>query len=456
MKKIYSLVAGLFICGSIIGQSAYSPFDGGRQRGQKPANAKPPISSTINSDRTLGQKYWVEPVGDVMNSFGIDLTGATSGQSQDTFLDVIYQDSTTTISSPNGTRYIGDILIGSVLDPYSPSLDPTGSFTPILQPTEAYSIDSLQIIGSYVKINPGVTDTLYVWLVWGDSTNTGVYVKRATGSIWVTPINTWRTSIIGGKVSGASALPGNKIKAAAGTNNKKLVKYVLTDADIAQGPGYSNVISIALPTPANIPAHNIASCFYTFVPGGAYTTGDCSYSFDGAPDAQTVNGFAAMIWNQTSPDVQAVTDYENQQVDPYGWNMGTSYYAEQRHLVYPASYDNSLWGNLTTAPLIYYSMYSNTSVGVSEIDNSFSLGQNVPNPFTNQTKINYQIKKEAKNVSLEIYDVAGVKVFEKTQSDVNSGSYSVDVNNVNFSSGMYFYSLTVDGNKVTKKMVVTK
>lgn len=449
MKKIYSLAAGLIFCGSMLAQGTFVPFNS-PYHAARPAK---PLNSEGNS-RVLGPKYWVEPVGDVMTSLGIDLTGASSGQSQDTFLDIVYMDSTTRVSDPNGTRTIGTIMLGSVLDPKSPNLDPT--FTPILSASDPYTIDSLAIYGSYVQVDPSVTDTLYTWLVWGDTSTASVFVKRLTNTIWVAPISSWRYSIIGPKVTGAVGAAGNKVKAAAPASNMRLIKRLLTSADAAAGPGSVTAIYIDLAgAPVNIPAGKIASCFYTFVPGAPHTLGDVSYSFTGSPDPQTVNGFAGLIWNQTSPAVGAVTDYENQQVDPDGFNMGATYYMEQRHALYPASYDNSLWGNLTTAPLIAYSLYSNSSVGVNEDAAGFTLGQNTPNPFNNVTKISYKLKNSAENVSLAIYNVAGVKVFEKNQSNLSAGSYSVDVN-ADFSAGMYFYSLTVDGNKVTKKMTVTK
>ena len=115
----------------------------------------------------------------------------------------------------------------------------------------------------------------------------------------------------------------------------------------------------------------------------------------------------------------------------------------------------SYYDNFSYSYRIYYSFYSNSSVGIHDINSNFSLSQNTPNPFTNQTKINYQIKTPAKNIALEIYNIAGVKMFEKTQTNLNAGNYSVHVNDVNFSAGIYFYSLIVDGNKTTKKMIVT-
>ena len=453
MKKIYTLASGLILCGSMLGQSAFNMMDNSKQPAVKPANAKPPISYSTGADRTTSFNIWVEPVGAVMTAFGIDLTGATTGTSQGNFLNVVYQDSTVTASDPvNGTKFVGTTELGSVLDPTSPNLQT--SFIPICTATDAYSIDSLVIQGSYVKKTAAV-DTLYTYLVWGDSSNAAVFSKRLN-TLWGVPENNFRHSIIGATVTGAIAGPGNVIRAGAPAANKMLIKYVLTNADSVVSGGFSKYITIALPSVVNIPAGSLVSCFYTFVPAsGSHVMGDCSYSFTGAPATQNVNGFAGIVWGQTSPTVTTFADYTNQQVDPNGWNMGTTYLSGQRHIFYPASLDNSNIGDLTTAPLIFYHIF-NTPAGINEISDNFSLGQNTPNPFTNQTKINYQLKTSAKSVSLEIYDVAGVKMFEKIQSNLSSGSYSVDVNDTKFSSGIYFYSLIVDGSKVTKKMVVTK
>ena len=456
MKKLYFLATTLIYCGSAISQTEPTVLEKDFQKAVLPLNIKPAISKS--TERSLGTKYWIDPVEAIMTTNGIDLTGSTSTPSQNAYLSGIFQDSTVTLSSSSGTTSaINSILLGSVFDPKSPFLDPSGNYTPLLSSSEAYSIDSLQIIGSYVKIDPNVTDTLYTWLVWGDTANTAVFTKKATNLVWVAPISTWRTYVIGAKINGAVAAAGNKVSPAAPAGNKILIKYVLGPDDEAIGAGYSKVISIALPTIADIPAGNIVSCFYTFVPGSSYVAGDCAYSLPGAPVSQTINGFAGLVWNQSFPVVAALSDFQNQQVDAGGYNMGASYDKKQRHSISTSATSSKLRmsGNLLTSPLIYYSFYSNSSVGIHDINSNFSLSQNTPNPFTNQTKINYQIKTAAKNIALEIYNIAGVKMFEKTQTNLNAGNYSVNVNDVNFSAGIYFYSLIVDGNKTTKKMIVT-
>ncbi len=451
MKKIYLSLASMVICGSIIGQNAFNMQDQIMEKGILPANGKCPKKALNDASRVGGHfRLWVDPVGDVMTQKGLILDGTASAD-QAVFLAPIYMDSTVRVGSGTSTtRFVNNILLGTVLDPKSTNLQ--SSFDPIVTNSDAYSIDSLIILGSYVKKTPDI-DTLYVWLVWGDTTNTSVFSKRLTNTVWVAPISTWRTSVIGPKVTGATTAQGNKISAAAPASNKVLVKYVLQSAD-SSSSGYSKQIVIALPTPAAIPAGNIVSCFYTFVPGGATVIGDCSYSFPGAAVTQNVNGFAGMIWSQLNPAVAVLSDYQDHQVDPTSWCMGASYFRSHRYSS-NATFNNSLRGDLKTAPLIYYSIYGNTSVGVSELEkNGFALSQNTPNPFTTQTTINYQIKKAAANVTLEVYDVRGLNMFNKTLNDVNAGTYSIELNNASYASGIYFYSLTVDGNKVTKKMVV--
>lgn len=445
-------MTGLVLGGTIVGQSVLNvPFET-RHKAVLAPNAKLPATRSPYQSRSAAFDAWVEPVGDIMAVKGIDLTGATSGTSQDTFIDIVYQDSTVTYSSSTGTKNVFACALGSVLDPKSSFLN--SSFVPYVTAAEPYYIDSVIIAGSYVKVTNAI-DTLYTWIVWGDSTTTSAaFTKRTDATTWVSPIGTWRYEIIGPKVSGATGAAGNKIKSSAPATNKLLIKYVLTNTDSVSAGGFVRGINIPLPGgPIAIPAGNIVSCFYTFVPGGAYSTGDCSYAFTGAPAAQTINGFAGEIWGQTSPAVAALTDYQDQQVDPDGWNMGGTYNKRQRHAVYTAAWQNMVMGDLVTAPVIFYKV-SSTPEGIDEVaNNNFSLLQNQPNPFTNQTTVKYQLKKSAADVAVQIFDVRGVKMYEKTEKNLKPGSYSLTVNDVNFAAGVYFCTLTVDGEKVTNRMI---
>ncbi len=105
---------------------------------------------------------------------------------------------------------------------------------------------------------------------------------------------------------------------------------------------------------------------------------------------------------------------------------------------------------------IKYSQLTGISQTSSLIPEKFSLSQNYPNPFNPVTKINYELRI-TNYVSLKVYDVLGNEVFVLVNEKQNAGSYSVDFDGSNFSSGVYFYKLAVDGNIIdTKRMVLLK
>ena len=82
-----------------------------------------------------------------------------------------------------------------------------------------------------------------------------------------------------------------------------------------------------------------------------------------------------------------------------------------------------------------------------------SVTQNYPNPYNNTTVISYTLLKPA-DVSLKIIDLAGRQIFSESYSIANSGQHSITLNATDFSSGVYFYSITSSGYTITKKMVI--
>ncbi|MBS1494469.1 MAG: T9SS type A sorting domain-containing protein [Bacteroidetes bacterium] len=98
----------------------------------------------------------------------------------------------------------------------------------------------------------------------------------------------------------------------------------------------------------------------------------------------------------------------------------------------------------------------NVSESSSSIAENFSLSQNYPNPFNPNTIINYQIKNSAL-ISLNIYDANGrlIKILENGFKP--AGNYTANFSAEGLSSGVYYYSLVVDGVVFdTKKAVILK
>lgn len=87
--------------------------------------------------------------------------------------------------------------------------------------------------------------------------------------------------------------------------------------------------------------------------------------------------------------------------------------------------------------------------------NDFILYQNYPNPFNPTTKIEYKILKGSE-IRFNVFNILGEKVFEKNFGYQSPGNYKIDFNGAGFSSGVYFYSILTEENKLSRKMVLLK
>ncbi|MCI0448389.1 MAG: T9SS type A sorting domain-containing protein [Chlorobi bacterium] len=113
-------------------------------------------------------------------------------------------------------------------------------------------------------------------------------------------------------------------------------------------------------------------------------------------------------------------------------------------------------------PEIYYKRNPNGNpVGISNnntgIPKEFSLSQNYPNPFNPITIIRFSVPKQSR-VTLKVFDTAGEEVSTPlTDFVLNPGMFEYKFDGNGLASGVYFYSLYVDGNLVnTRKMVLIK
>ena len=92
---------------------------------------------------------------------------------------------------------------------------------------------------------------------------------------------------------------------------------------------------------------------------------------------------------------------------------------------------------------------------------TFSLQQNVPNPFNPSTQISFFVPEGGANVSLSIYDSAGKLVRTLVNGYEPSGTRNVSWFGENdlgqpVASGIYFYRLSSSSFSKTKKMVLLK
>ncbi len=107
---------------------------------------------------------------------------------------------------------------------------------------------------------------------------------------------------------------------------------------------------------------------------------------------------------------------------------------------------------------LYFDRYASvTRISNNEniVPDKYSLGQNYPNPFNPTTKIDFTISKND-FVSIKVYDISGKEISTLVNSQLNKGSYTVDFDATNISTGVYFYKITSGSFTETKKMLLIK
>jgi len=80
-------------------------------------------------------------------------------------------------------------------------------------------------------------------------------------------------------------------------------------------------------------------------------------------------------------------------------------------------------------------------------------GQNVPNPASGTTRIGVTLARTAP-VSLALYSLTGVMVMELNKGTLPEGSHVITLDASSLTPGVYFYTVTMGQDKVTRKMIV--
>lgn len=86
---------------------------------------------------------------------------------------------------------------------------------------------------------------------------------------------------------------------------------------------------------------------------------------------------------------------------------------------------------------------------------SATLGQNFPNPVTGKTVVSFFIPSDVKTANIEITSSAGVKLGAEKITHRGNGELELDLRSL--PSGVYFYSLFIDGSKVeTRELLLNQ
>lgn len=107
--------------------------------------------------------------------------------------------------------------------------------------------------------------------------------------------------------------------------------------------------------------------------------------------------------------------------------------------------------------IIHASIFKDEDLLTGIIDNDIiteeTVSQNFPNPFSTNTTISVNLQESA-NLSLEVTNLMGQRVYQVERGTVGSGTYYFQLEASEFTSGIYFYTVRANNSEVTKKMVV--
>ncbi len=136
------------------------------------------------------------------------------------------------------------------------------------------------------------------------------------------------------------------------------------------------------------------------------------------------------------------------------------YWDKDAGQVYEAQATGVLRGNDNYLPLgTFATGLKISSLGTGEAASSGVnfLGQNFPNPYTDQTSIEFGIAGDA-HVFLGIYDVYGRLAAVVSNSDLQKGKHLVNIDGATLDPGMYYYRIEATGQKFSfsavKKMIL--
>ena len=354
---------------------------------------------------------------------------------------------TTTPFSVKDKAVISRHSYGTTLDPKSTIYDadgPTNPNTKSITKNTAYTLDSIYVQAWYQRRFNTLDDTLIIDIVWGDTTvaSKNIFAKYSLAA----PLNTYGTFLTP-LFSVTPNVEGNTIRFSAPNTNKKTIKYLLTQNVIDNAVANKDYVGIAVGQ--LIPADNIVSVNVTFNSAGTHTNGAFSFTQKAPAGTGKVSAWGAVAYVQNDPleTLQGFDDILSFKNAVYMINSNARYGTAV------GTFSSTPIISVAEAPVLEFVIsFDETTVGVKELDQTgFVLGQNQPNPYTNSSFVKYQLAKDFSNAVFTITDIMG-RVISSENVAKTIGTHTVKLEN--YASGLYYYSLNIDGNVSTKKFIV--
>ncbi len=110
------------------------------------------------------------------------------------------------------------------------------------------------------------------------------------------------------------------------------------------------------------------------------------------------------------------------------------------------------------AKYVYQSARAQVPSSITDVPETSTGGINFelyPNPTNNNTMVTFKLDKD-QNVSVDVYNMLGEKVYTANQGLMSSGEHMITINGSTLQSGVYFVRFTTDNSSSTQKLVIQK
>jgi len=444
MKKLLLLGTSLFLsCVTFAQQRAHGLTDGPAPTidlsSKGPMTAVHP--SNVATKKTRGGSRWYNQAA-AISSTSNNLFDGTHYR-----VNYLWQDSTMKANYGGTQSPIWIKSIAQVLDPSTDIFNDPAMFAGeigVSNGTGTFTVDSVGITCAYTRsaAKPTVVDTLIVTVGSGNGAGLDLFFwseKSATSS-WVSDYGTDTLFIAD------PAFDFTKLTMAKGTSSVAYtVKYPLTAASandtLSSGWNYFQIPV----TGVTCNASHLPVMTVTFKSGDTWTP-----LVDSIGSNHNYFLFASSKENPpsnkrsyTKGDYNMSSILEN---DTTGWG---DLYIPSFYFTNP-SYEYHWFDWKITCPGCF-------PVGVEAVENQGISVNMVPNPAANNAKLVLNLNEEGKNVVLTLTNSVGQLVKTVNIGNVNSNTLKYyDVNLSDLSDGLYFYTLNVDGKKVSNKLQINK
>lgn len=445
MRKIYLTLAVMFAFGwasaQMVEQGGFSGIAGKQLPNDLSLNTKAMkhyIESRNATAKTGTNERWYN-YGSAVDNF---LSGIAEFSYNNLFPDtsILVDYGTSGFSGP-WIHKLGDILDVTVPMYNSPVIDANAGELK-LDVTSTYILDSVEIWGLYYRgtKSPTSVDTILINIALKER---GQSVYRFGGTL-ATNLGT-DTVFFPAKFYDQ---PRNAMKDSAVTSFMT-IKVPMTAA--SENDTLENGVNfVKVPVNLSIPANKLVYLSYEFIPG---------YSWVANYDTLTsFNRWRFLSFDENPDQFPTYTkrDYNVSEILPQdvrindagswnGWYIPSFAYMGGATNTY--SY---------THHCVFYKIHGVTNFGWVNINDQVSandlLGNAYPNPVSQGTQLVIPVK--ANNATLTISDVIGKQIMSIGASNMVDGN--AIINTASLTPGLYFYTLSVDNVKVSKKFVVTK